>query len=136
MFAPPASPLGRYEEEEEFDALTDAMKRKLVVLVAAPAAGGADGEGAAASVDALRAFLQPLQFAQAFSSQQVKGAGTGTRPVDAASAQPTLLTWPLLGCQQVRCPTRCLSSRNAHPGRRPCTLRSRCGRAGTGLPTF
>ncbi|KAL4423115.1 hypothetical protein ABPG77_004798 [Micractinium sp. CCAP 211/92] len=59
-----------YEDEEEFDALTDAMKSKLVVLVAAPTAGEAGAATTDAAVDALRAFLQPLKFVQAFSSQQ------------------------------------------------------------------
>ncbi|KAL4458303.1 hypothetical protein ABPG75_013168 [Micractinium tetrahymenae] len=60
-----------YEDEEEFDALTDAMKRKLVVLVASPAAEGfSSSDGMPATVDALRAFLQPLKFDQAFTSQQ------------------------------------------------------------------
>lgn len=48
------------------------MKRKLVVLVAAPTAGEAGAATTDAAVDALRAFLQPLKFVQAFSSQQVR----------------------------------------------------------------
>lgn len=75
-------PVRRYEDEEEFDALTDAMKPKTVVLVAAPSSSsgaGAGGEAeqqeqeqAAAAVAGLRSYLQELTFNQAFSSSQVR----------------------------------------------------------------
>ncbi|EFN54420.1 hypothetical protein CHLNCDRAFT_135784 [Chlorella variabilis] len=58
----------RYEDEEEFDAMTDAMREKCVLLVAAPHAAAAGGGGG--QVDALRACLQPLAINHAFSSQQ------------------------------------------------------------------
>lgn len=54
------------EDEEEFDALTDAMHPKRVVLVAASASVD-DG-----AVQQLRAALQPLEFAQGFSGEEVR----------------------------------------------------------------
>lgn len=68
----PASSCARYEEEDEFDALTDAMAAKDVVLVAAPEASADGGGSGGAGVEALRAYLAPLKFAQAFSSEQVR----------------------------------------------------------------
>lgn len=53
-----------WEDEEEFDALTDAMHPKRVVLVAASASVD-DG-----AVQQLRAALQPLEFAQGFSGEE------------------------------------------------------------------
>lgn len=63
-----------YEDEEEFDAMTDAMRSKHVVLVAAPAGVAAGAEG---GVDSLRSFVQPLTFNQAFSSSQVTWSSGG-----------------------------------------------------------
>ena len=55
-----------WEDEEEFDALTDAMHPKRVVLIAS------DGSTSEASLQQLRAYLQPLEFAQGFSGEQVR----------------------------------------------------------------
>lgn len=106
------------------------MKRKLVVLVAAPAA--AEAGDASAGAEGLRAFLQPLTFAQAFSSQQVNemapGAAAQSHVHDCKTEAPHLP------------PAWQINWRAAHPcalpsppdhGRRPCALRSRCGRGGT-----
>lgn len=59
-------PLCAGEDEEEFDALTDAMHPKRVVLVAASAS--VDD----AAVQQLWAALQPLEFAQGFSGEEVR----------------------------------------------------------------
>lgn len=55
--------------------MTDAMREKCVLLVAAPHAAAAGGGGG--QVDALRACLQPLAINHAFSSQQVGAAAVG-----------------------------------------------------------
>lgn len=55
-----------WEDEEEFDALTDAMHPKRVVLIAS------DGSTSEAALQQLRAYLQPLEFAQGFSGEQVR----------------------------------------------------------------
>jgi hypothetical protein len=68
---PPPRDTGRrtsefwYEEDSEYDAVTDAMLPKMVAVVAAPAAG-AGGDGAEA-LAALRACLAPAPLAAAFA---------------------------------------------------------------------
>jgi hypothetical protein len=54
-----------YEEEPEYDAVTDALLPKLVAVVAAPAADA--GGGGAEALAALRACLAPAPLAAAFA---------------------------------------------------------------------
>lgn len=73
--------LSRYEEEEEFDAVTDVLAPKQVYLVAALDAS---------STEAVKSHLEHLSFEAGFSSQQVTG-------------QPMALAVCLARCTVVAC---------------------------------
>ena len=99
---PPPTHTGRWEEEDDWDALTDALAEKLVVLAAAPAGPAEAGQVEQVPVcgalglqppclhpplqpspaarptapgppSQLRAALEPLTFAQAFTSAGAEG---------------------------------------------------------------
>ena len=90
-----------YDDEEEYDPLTDSLKAKLVVLVSS--SGCAAGTPAdAASIAALRAYLHPLVFNQAFASQEVcrarscRGGGGGGNSVELVAGTVVIAETPVV----------------------------------------